>query len=276
MLFCNDQGVIGQVLQIIVIVNFQEIDGGLLLRPNLLNVLRGNSIYDKIKWMILKILKRFGCFDKVDDVSIVSGFNGMSALIQSELNDEYKSDAKMIPKSSSKVVNLLNGHFEDFSPIERSILSHKEVSPDIALTEYEKFISGKYFDVKDHRVLRELLRIDLLSVEEYLKFKIPLDPELIVSKTKDAKIFWEYLGKCDEFVTKRLKSIELEREFYDHLKAEGIIVDDQELPKIWFIFKLIQEFESDEKSRLKFKEIGLNLHERYKDNFDIQAQVFLL
>lgn len=235
---------------------------------------------DRIKWMILRVLRRDCEVDDDEGVIRMMDNANMSALIHSVLREEYNiKDSKHIPaNSASKVVNLLNGHFDDFSAVESSVLKSDLSRVDRSnLSEYEKYILCECgVNIRDPNVLRELLRIDRISVQEYMKSTGNLDAELIVSKTKDPEIFWKFLERCDEFVTDEMHKIELRREFYDYYKS--YLPDEcSRLPVLWYLFKLVKEFEIEETEDLtKFREMGKGLYDKYGSNFDGSGSVFLL
>lgn len=272
MLASNDQRIIGQVLQIIKLIDFGSIDDG-ILRTSLKKLLRGN-MNDRIKWMILKILKQDEHVDEADVIRMLDVKNS-SALIHSVLKDEYGLKCNPAPKSSSKVVNLLNGHFEGFSEIEKAVLTSQPVESDnLSLNEYEKYIAHYTSDVIDPNILRELLRTDRITVEEYMRMtkSESHDSDLIVLKTNDPGVFWMNLGQCEEFISDKMQGIELRKEFYDYYKP---LCDLKEcrLPVLWYFFRLIKEFESD---LMQYKEIGAEFYKKYAGNFDGSASAFLL
>lgn len=224
----------------------------------LYKLLRSRKANDRLKTVAIKLLRKKYGIEKVE----IRDYEN-SALLISELG-RTSADIKA-PVSSSKVINLRNGHFDQFSEVERSILNG--LLTDSYSNGYEKLlcaVSGsKITGITDMNVLRYLLRIDRITVNEFITFTSAqlmniADYELICEKTNDPEITFDYLKKIPMLsCALRAKNLTILGENEDIMNLF--------FPAQWHIFK-------GDKGNLN--ELSKSLYEKYKNNCDGSGEIF--
>lgn len=273
------------VLQAVNLVKLDETSG---LEHKLLLLLRSsdtNRVNDRIKAMIIRVLR-----DKLktdtDEIERMLSFEGdggsrMSAVISAELGKECGN--KRAPLSSSKVVNFLNGHFEEFSAVERTVLVNDSINTKPS-NGYERFLLGEAESIDDPNVLRELFRQGKVNLDLFLeKMRESLeieDYEMISCKAHaelDILVFWKFLDKIP-FLTKKIKELWPNRKFYSVDREALVINSSSSLPVLYHFFKILVEFRDLEEAEVEdwsedYIEMAGELYEKYKIDKEV-AEVF--
>ena len=258
------------VLQVTNLLNLKEIDENYLLK-----LLRSEKLNDRIKAMVIKLLNL-----KEDDdvIRMLRNENKHSALICASLIEKFKDFKHLLNnkniKSSSKLINLINGNYESFSEIEQAILEDKSVNTDDGYNNgYEHYISffsdHKHVIIFDPNVLRYLLKLDKITLKEFMKQMRKLesiDFELIAMKTFDSELFWNSLNKIN-FMILSEDNFEVKQScILEYMMDKDI--KSYSLPAQLYFFKLLNE--GDE----FYDSCAVDLYEKYKNNFDETAEIF--
>lgn len=214
--------------------------------------------------MTVKLLKeKFGCED-VEITRMFSGVDEMSALLISDLAFPKIGS---VPISTSKIVNLKNNHYDQFSDIEQAVLNGKPFDGPIS-NGYEEFLNLLQTNcndthISDTNILRYLLYTDKITVEKFIQHNPSLssfDHELIIKKSSDnPKLALEHLKKIS-FLSYDLKQANL------NIVAVDEDIENLSLPAQWHIIKNSRKGENEEICR--------RLYEKYKNNFDGSGEIF--
>ena len=216
--------------------------------------------------MAIKLLGEKCGFEDEEEIKRMLGKGNYekSAILISSLNLDSKTS---VPISSSKVVNLRNGHFEQFSDVEKSILDGKIVRDSDCFSGYEELLCALVLKKveSDGNVLRYLLKTDLISVTEFIEKAEVMnvyDYEMICDKSNDPEIIFKYL-KLVPTLSQKLK----EKVIVGSIDAED--VESLSLPAQWHIFQQL----GDKRERKDEAEL---LYLKYKNNFDGSGEMFNL
>ena len=258
------------VLQMIKLLNYKEFDDGQINR-NLLKLLRSNSVNDRLKAMAIKVLS----VDDREDVLRMSGEGCKeSAVICAAIKEKFDDycAGKGI-KSSSKLINLINGNYEEFTETECAILEEKYCMSN-SPSEYEKYLrvlNGENIVISNPVILRRLFKNNKISCSEFVEYfhvKLePVDHELIASKTSDPQSFWNSLNSIDFIVNDDMVAVK--DSFLEYMMDKDI--KSCSLPAQQCLFNLLNRSKTNDE---RFKLVAVELYNKYKDNFDGSAKVF--
>ena len=254
------------VLQVTNLLNLQEIDENYLFK-----LLRSEKLNDRIKAMVMKLLD---LKEEDDVIRMLRNEYKHSALICASLIEKFK-DFKHLNKnvkSSSKLINLINGNYKSFSETEQAILEDRSDNTDGYKYGYEQYIS--FFSspeqvIIDPNALRYLLKRDKITLKEFMKQigKLKsIDFELIAMKTFDPELFWNSLNKIN-FMILSEDNFEVKPSYILECMMDKDI-KSYSLPAQLYFFKLLNE--GDE----FYDSCAVDLYEKYKNNFDETAEIF--
>lgn len=259
------------VLQVTNLLNLKEID-----ENNLFKLLRSEKLNDRIKAMVIKLLDIKEDYDD-DVIGVLRNENKHSAVICASLREKFINfnDSKNI-KSSSKLINLINGNYKSFSARERAILEDRTDNTEDNKSGYEKYIgilsSSHKQVINDPNVLRYLLKVDKITLKEFMKQageKLEsVDYELIAMKTFDPELFWDSLNKINFMI--------FSYEYYEgKSKSSNMLeymmdkdIKSYSLPAQVYFFKLLNG------GPKCYDSLANDLYEKYKNNFDGTAEMF--